>query len=89
MESATFKTLETTVILSVAILYTSENQRNVTFLQPPASMRSMDGCEALSTRQILSEIMKISTSWNQVLVMFICIQMDAECNETSPVISFD
>ena len=33
MESATFETLETTVTCSVLILGTSENPRNVTFLQ--------------------------------------------------------
>ena len=36
-----------------------------------------------------SEIMRKSTSYNQILETFICIEIYAECNETTPVISFN
>ena len=52
MESATFETLETTKAFSVTILLLLENHQNVTILQQlAASMRSMDGCEALSKEE--------------------------------------
>ena len=49
-----------------------------------ASMRSMKECEADIARNH-----EKTTSCNEVLEMFICIKIDAECNETTHAIAFD
>ena len=81
MESATFETLETTVFFSV-IICISQNRRNATFLQ-------QSRCPPMIYPLEQPKVNKKSTSLNQILEVFICIEINAECNETTPAIAVD